>query len=216
MVYNHPMTLLPRAPYQRKLFTLLLVLIGISCVNPPYLQFLLMQHVPTVFVLGVLVWFCNRFTISRFSFTSAILFLSLHTLGARYLCSYVPYDDWSEMLFGTSISDLFGFERNHYDRLVHFSYGLLLAIPIQEFEQRYFNLPARLAGVLAIECILATSAVYEIIEWLIAAIFAADWADSFLGQQGDIFDAHKDMALAALGAVIAVAAAGRLKYLQPL
>lgn len=179
------------------------------------MQFLLMQHVPTVFVLGVLVWFCNCYVVSRFSFASVILFLGLHTLGARYLYSYVPYDEWSEMLLGTSISDFFGFERNHYDRLVHFSYGLLLAIPIQEFEQRYFKLPAKLAGVLAVECILATSAVYEILEWLIAAIFAADWADSFLGQQGDIFDAHKDMALAATGAVIAVAADGCFKSWRP-
>lgn len=200
------MQVLPRDRFQRTVFALFLVFFAISCLSPPYLKFLLMQHVPTVLVLAALVWFANRFTITRTSFVSIIVFLSLHTLGARYLYSYVPYDEWAEYVFGTSISDACGFRRNHYDRLVHFSYGLLLAVPIQEFERRYLHLTARLSAVLAIECILATSALYEILEWLIAVICAPDWAESFLGQQGDVFDAHKDMALATLGAVISIVA----------
>ena len=198
------MKLLPQDTFQRNLFASFLLFLVASCIKPPYLNFLLMQHVPTLLVMGVLVWFTNRFTISRASFASVILFLSFHTLGARYLYSYVPYDDWARSLFGTSISELFSFQRNHYDRVVHFAYGLLLAIPIQEFEQRYFNFSAGLSAVLAIECILATSAVYEVLEWLIAVICAPDWAESFLGQQGDPFDAHKDMALAILGALISI------------
>lgn len=198
------MRFLPAPPLQRSVFTLFLVFFAISCINPPYLQFMLMQHVPTVLVIGALAWFTNRFSISNASFVSIIVFLSLHTVGARYLYSYVPYDDWAESMFGTSISDLFGFKRNHYDRLVHFSYGLLLAVPVQEFEHRYLKLPTGLAAILAIEWILATSGAYEIGEWLVAAACAPDWAESFLGQQGDPFDAQKDMALATLGATISI------------
>ncbi|MGQ0636585.1 MAG: DUF2238 domain-containing protein [Planctomycetaceae bacterium] len=198
------MTILPRDPYQRSLFLLFLAFFAASCVRPPYLQFLLMQHVPTILAALLLGYLSNRFYISRLSFTSITLFLALHTLGARYLYSYVPYDVWSERLLGINLSETFGFRRNHYDRLVHFSYGLLLAIPIREFERRHLGLSLALSSVLAIECILATSAAYEIIEWLVAVVFTPEWADHFLGQQGDIFDGQKDTALATAGAALSI------------
>ena len=205
------MRFLPQDRFQRILFAVFLIFFTASCINPPYLQFLLMQHVPTVLAMALLVYVANRYAISRTSFVSMLAFLSLHTLGARYLYSYVPYDAWAEFLLGINITDRFDFQRNHYDRFVHFSYGLLLATPIQEFERRYFRLSTRLSAILAIECILATSAVYEIGEWLIAVIFAPAWAESFLGQQGDVFDAQKDMALATAGACLSV---GVLALLQ--
>jgi len=197
--------LVPRDPFQKLLFTLFLCVFAVSCINPPYLQFMLMQHVPTVLVTILLGIASNRFLISRFSFASIILFLCLHTLGARYLYSYVPYDRWSEAMLGLNISEYFGFVRNHYDRVVHFSYGLLLAVPILEFERRYFQLSVNVSAALAVECILATSAAYELAEWAVAVVFAPEWAESFLGQQGDPFDAHKDMALATTGALVSVA-----------
>ena len=118
--------------------------------RPPYLQFLLMQHVPTFLAACLLVYLANRFEISRLSFASIVLFLCLHTLGARYLYSYTPYDVWSEWLLGINISETFGFERNHYDRVVHFSFGLLMAVPIQEFERRHLKLSLAVSSVLAI------------------------------------------------------------------
>ena len=198
------MTVLPRDHYQKTLFLLFVVFFFASCVKPPYLRFLLMQHAPTVLAAILLVFLSNRFVMSRFSFSAIILFLCLHTLGARYLYSYVPYDDWSEWLFGINISEAFGFQRNHYDRAVHFSFGLLLAIPIQEFERRYLRLSVTISSVLAVECILATSAAYELIEWLIAVTFTPKWADQFLGLQGDIFDAQMDMVLATSGAILSI------------
>ena len=163
----------------------------------------------------LLAYLSNRFVISRFSFSSIILFLCLHTLGARYLYSYVPYDVWSEKLLGLNLTETFGFQRNHYDRLVHFSYGLLLAVPVQEFERRYLKLSTAISSVLAIEFIIATSASYEMIEWLIAVFFAPDWADQFLGLQGDIFDAQKDTALATAGAVVSVSVLALTGRQQP-
>ena len=198
------MNLLPRDRCQRVLFSTFLLWFAASCIQPPYPQFLLMQHTPTVIAALLLAYLSNRLVFSTLSFVSILLFLSLHTLGARYLYSYVPYDNWSEYLLGTSITDVFGFQRNHYDRLVHFSYGLLLVIPIQEMECRYFRLSPGLSAVLAIECVLASSAAYELVEWLVAVVFAPAWAEAFLGQQGDIFDAQKDMALATAGAVLSI------------
>lgn len=183
---------------------MLIACFAASCVKPPYVDFLLMQHVPTVLGAFLLAYLSNRFVITRLSFTSITLFLALHTLGARYLYSYVPYDVWSEQLLGINISRLCGFERNHYDRLVHFSFGLLLAVPIQEIERRYLRLSVAVSSILAIECIIATSASYELIEWIVAVVFTPEWADQFLGQQGDMFDAQKDMALALTGAFISI------------
>lgn len=196
--------LLPRDRYQRVLFLFFLLFFAGSCISPPYQQFLLMQHVPTVLAALLLAYLSNRFVIGRWSFSSIIAFLCLHTLGARYLYSYVPYDVWSEKLLGVSLSEAFGFERNHYDRVVHFSYGLLLAVPVQEFERRYLRLSKVMSSLLAFEFILATSAAYELLEWLVAVVFTPEWADKFLGQQGDIFDGQKDTALATAGAVVSI------------
>jgi putative membrane protein len=200
------MSLLPRDRFQRAAFAFFVLFLFASCLAPPYPDYLLMQHAPTVLAAGVLPYFANRFAISRFSFASIIVFLCLHTLGARYLYTYTPYDAWCEKLFGFSVNHALGFERNHYDRLVHFSYGLLIAIPIQEFERRHLRLSAVLSSFLAVECILATSAAYELVEWWVTIIFAPDWADQFLGQQGDMFDAQKDMSLATAGAILSMGA----------
>jgi putative membrane protein len=203
---------LSRDRYKQIAFLLFAIFFVASCIKPPYPQYLLMQHAPTVVAAAAFAWFSNRFTMSRASFTAVLIFLALHTLGCRYLYSYTPYDDWSQRFFGVTITDVFGFQRNHYDRVVHFSYGLLVAPAIQEFERRHLRLSLMASAVLAVECILATSAAYEIVEWLVAVLFTPEYADQFLGQQGDIFDAEKDMSLAALGAVLSIAVVSLVSY----
>lgn len=118
--------------------------------------------------------------------------MTLHVLGARYLYSYVPYDDWSYWLWGKTVSGYFGFTRNHYDRLVHFAYGLLLVYPASEVLSRHCHVSLRVGGWLAVQFILATSALYEIGEWALAISVAPDWAEHYNGQQGDRWDAQKD------------------------
>lgn len=88
---------------------------------------------------------------------------------------------------------------------MHFRYGLLLVSPVREFEIRTLGLRPRLASILPIDCILATSAAYEPVEWLVAETFTPDYAESFLSRQGDPFDAQRDMALATSGAITAIA-----------
>jgi putative membrane protein len=198
------MTLLPRDPFQKRLFAGFLVFLAISCMRPPYLDFMLMQHVPTMASLVLLVYVVNRLVVSRLSFALTIAFLVLHTIGARYLYSNTPYDLWASWLTGHTVSEVLGLTRNHYDRVVHCSFGLLMAIPIQELEQRYLRLSLAMSCVLAIEFVIAMSAIYEMIEWLVAVVFAPDWAESFLGQQGDPFDGQKDMALATAGSMFSI------------
>jgi putative membrane protein len=178
-----------------------LALLAISCVQLPYPEFFGMQHVSTVLGFVALIVAERKGLLDRLGFALVIAFLLLHVLGARYLYSYVPYDDWSQSIFGFRITDRLGFERNHYDRLVHFSFGLLLAYPLLRFFDRH--LPGWWPAVLAVCAITAAGAVYEMGEWLTAMIFAPDWADAYVGQQGDPWDAHWDMALATLGSVLA-------------
>lgn len=144
------------------------------------------------------------FTFSRISVTLIFLFLCLHEVGAHYTYSHVPYDEWIRSLTGTSLNEAMGWERNHFDRLVHFSYGLLLAYPIREVFMRVANVRGFWSYFLPLDLTMSTSMIFELFEWAAAEFFGGDLGMAYLGMQGDIWDAQKDMALASLGALIAM------------
>jgi putative membrane protein len=206
--------LLPIDVWNRGVLALFLAFWTVSCINVPYPKYFWLQHVPTVGFVVALAWAQNRLQISRVSYTLLMAFMALHVLGARYLYSYVPYDNWSTALFGLSITDRFGFERNHYDRLVHFCFGLMLVIPAWRFSCRIVGWGPAWSAAFAFMGIMTASAIYEVIEWLGAIIMAPDWAESYNGQQGDIWDAQWDMALAACGAILALGFVSR-EWIRP-
>ncbi len=146
----------------------------------------------------------RRFFFSRVSVTLIFIFLSIHTIGAHYTYSKVPLDTLSIFLTGQSYVDLTGWTRNHFDRFVHFCYGLLLAYPIREIFLRIANVRGFWGYFLPWDLTLSTSMIYELIEWAAAEIFGGELGMAYLGTQGDVWDAHKDMALAGLGATIAI------------
>jgi putative membrane protein len=146
----------------------------------------------TIVALGALAFVQRRWPLSLRSWLLVLVFLSLHTIAARWLYSNVPYDDWTDALFGFRLSDVFSWRRNHFDRLVHFTYGVCLAGLVVR----------RIGPPRAVELVVATSAVYELFEWGVAVLLAPDLAEAYNGQQGDMWDAHKDMALAALGSLL--------------
>jgi len=197
--------LLPTDPWNRGAFVLFIAIWTLSCIHVPYPKYFWLQHVPTVAVVGTLVAVQNRLAISRTSYTLILAFMGLHLLGARYLYSYVPYDIWSEQLAGLSITDRFGFTRNHYDRVVHFFYGALLTVPAWRFVRRFAGAGTGWGALFAFSLIMASSAAYEVFEWLVAITMAPDWAESYNGQQGDPWDSQSDTALAGVGAVVALA-----------
>jgi putative membrane protein len=199
--------LLPNDPINRAFLATFVVLWAVSCIAVPYPKYFWLQHVPTVAVMLALLAVQNRFSISRWSYGLILAFMLLHVLGARYLYSYVPYDDWSHGLLGFRITERFDFTRNHYDRLVHFFFGALLVIPAWRCARRFAGTGAWWSAVFAISIVLATSALYEVFEWLVAITMAPDWAESYNGQQGDVWDAQRDMALAAVGALLSLGAA---------
>ena len=187
-----------------------LVLWAILAIHPADRAAWLLENA-LVFTLFLALWLCRRqFRFSNPSLLLILLFLSLHTLGSHYTYSDVPYNQWWQWLTGHTLNSVFGWERNHYDRLVHFSYGLLLAYPIREFFLRIVEVRGFWAYFLPLDFTLSTSALYELIEWGAAMIFGGDLGMHYLGTQGDIWDAHKDMGLAALGALIAMLAAAAI------
>ncbi len=177
----------------------------VSLVNAPYPEQMYLQHIPTLLVLVIWPFLARRFPLTNPAFGCISAFLLLHILGARYIYSYVPYDVWSNRLVGISISEQFGFSRNHFDRVVHFSFGALFVRPIWEICVRYMQLPRRFAYYVAFEFVLAFSMLYELLEWGLSLALAGADADAYNGQQGDMWDAQKDMSLALLGAAISLA-----------
>lgn len=141
---------------------------------------------------------------SGLSFACCISFLWLHLIGARWIYSFVPYDDVAVSIFGQSISESFGWQRNHYDRLVHFASGLLGLPPIAEALRRRCGIQPFAAACLAMACVLAIGAAYEVLEWQIAITMSPAMAESYNGQQGDVWDPQKDLALAWIGAIVAM------------
>jgi len=142
------------------------------------------------------------FPLSRISYTMLFVFICLHTIGAHYTYAEVPYDEAGRALLGFSIDELFGWERNNFDRVVHFSYGLLLAYPIREVFLRIASVRGFWGYFLPLDLTMSTSMLYELVEWGAALNFGGDLGMAYLGTQGDVWDAHKDMALASLGALI--------------
>jgi putative membrane protein len=120
----------------------------------------------------------------------------------------VPYDSWSATLTDTTISARFGAVRNHYDRLIHFAYGLLVTLPVFELLRAVAPPRGIWRFLLPLLFILANSAIYELIEWGAAEIFGGDLGTAYLGTQGDEWDSQKDTACAALGAILALGAIG--------
>ena len=183
--------------------------VPLSFVAAPYPEQMILQHVPTVIGLALLLAVTLRTRISGLSFACSIAFLWLHIIGARWLYSYVPYDELARHLTGTSLSELFGWQRNHYDRLVHAAFGVLAVPPISELLQRCCGIRPEAAAVLSVACVAAVGAAYEIFEWLIAVTLSPERAEAYNGQQGDVWDPQKDLALAGLGSIVSAVLVGR-------
>ncbi len=174
-----------------------------------------LENALVVVIVIYLISTAGRLPMSRISYTLIFVFLCLHEVGAHYTYAEVPYDVWFETVFGRTFNSLMGWERNHFDRLVHFSYGLLLAYPIREVFHRVAQVRGFWGYFLPLDVTMSTSMLFELFEWAAAEIFGGDLGIAYLGTQGDVWDAHKDMGLATLGAVIAMAVtAGINMYLQ--
>ncbi|MBI3032975.1 DUF2238 domain-containing protein [Candidatus Woesearchaeota archaeon] len=179
--------------YPKILLGIFLILWLILAINPTYRFDWFLENLLVFIFVPILILTYNHLRLSNISYTLIFIFMSLHSIGAHYTYALVPLD-WTVL----------GFSRNHYDRVVHFSFGLLLAYPIRELFMRIATARGFWAYYLPFDVTLAFSALYEIIEWLTAVIVAPEAGNAFLGTQRDEFDAIKDMALAGTGAALSM------------
>ena len=145
--------------------------------------------------LGFLGFSYKKFQFSDLSYLLVCVYLCLHVYGSKYTYAENPFGYW--------LKDALDLSRNHYDRIVHFSFGFLLAYPMREMFLRWLKFPSWVAWTLPIEITLSISGFYELIEWAVADVFFKAQGDAYLGTQGDIWDAQKDIFLAFIGSIIA-------------
>jgi putative membrane protein len=191
--------------------TYLLILSGLFvawsaflAVNPYNRSDWALENTLVVVAVVLIVLTHRKAPLSRISYTLIFLFLCLHEIGAHYTYAGTPYDEWFRQWLGFSLNDLLGLERNHFDRLAHFLFGLMLAYPVRELFIRVTDTKGFWSYFLPLVFMIALSAIYELLEWAAALAFGGDLGIAFLGTQGDEWDAHKDMALAILGAALAI------------
>ena len=155
--------------------------------------------------LGFILFTSRKYQFSDLSFLLVCIYLCLHVYGSKYTYAENPLGFW--------LQDQFHWSRNHYDRIVHFSFGFLLAYPMREMFLKWLKFPRWVAWNLPIEITMSISAMYELVEWAVADIFFPAQGDTYLGTQGDIWDAQKDIFLAFLGAVLATTIVSLIKRL---
>jgi putative membrane protein len=195
------------APHRRYLLALgvvFAILFVALAVSPHDRAAWALENALVVAFVVALVAVSPAFVMSRISYTLIFVFLCLHEVGAHYTYAEVPYDRWFEALTGRTLNGLLGWERNNFDRVIHFSYGLLLAYPVREVFLRVAAVRGFWGYFLPLDLTMSTSMIFELFEWAAAELFGGDLGQAYLGTQGDVWDAHKDMALASLGALIAM------------
>lgn len=187
--------------YALTLFGLFWVYWLALAIAPQYRDDWLLENVLVLLTTPAVLLGWHRYRFSATAITCLWLFMLLHVLGSHYTYAEVPYNGWTEQLFGRSLNDLLGWQRNHFDRLVHALFGLLLMPLLCEWLGQSSGVSPRWQYLFAISIVLAISAIYEILEWVAVLLFGGDLGQAYLGIQGDIWDAQKDMALAGIGAV---------------
>jgi len=153
------------------------------------------ENLPIVIIVAILVFTYKKFRFSNTAYIMMSFLIFMHTIGGHYTFSRVPFD---------FVNDFFGFERNNFDRFAHFSVGFY-AYAIAEFLDRKKLVNAKwLLYLFPITAIFTVASVYEIIEWITAVSIDPEAGMAFLGVQGDVWDAQKDMLMDGLGSITAV------------
>jgi putative membrane protein len=198
-----------RAPSKDARFPLLLLAVFLVVavalgIAPHYRQDWLLENVLVLLALPVLVLGYRRLRFSNGSYAALFVFLVLHEIGAHYTYAEVPWDRWFAALSGFSLHDALGLSRNHFDRAIHFAYGLLLTPAVVELVAARTVSPGAWRWIVPVSMVTASSALFELFEWAAAVWFGGDLGVAYLGTQGDPWDAQQDMFLALLGSVVTV------------
>lgn len=188
---------MPRSKQQNRflavLFWTFLAFWALMAIKPLNRADWLLESILVFVAVPLTVWLHRKMPLSTLSYCLIFIFLVLHTVGSHYTYSEVPA--------GKIVSGWLGFERNHFDRLVHFLWGFLLTMPV--FEVLRKTVSRKVFAIFGFACcfIALTGVLYELMEWAAAMVVAPEAGTAFLGTQGDEWDAQKDMLLNFLGAL---------------
>jgi len=201
---------LSRTPFSKNRFLLIisslfLIFSIITFIGTTDLANWLLENTLVFIFIIVIISTYKKFQFSDLSYLLIFVFLLLHVYGAEYTYAENPFGYW--------LKDVLNLQRNQYDRIVHFSFGFLLAYPLRELFLIGFQFPKGVAWILPIEITLSIGAFYELIEWAVADLFFKEQGMAYLGTQGDVWDAQKDIFLAFIGAVIATTIISIIKKL---
>ncbi len=176
------------------LFALYLTLFTVCAIRPYDRTVWFAENLPIVAIVATLVLTFRWYRFSNTAYLMMAVLVFLHTVGGHYTFELVPFD-W--------VTDRLGFERNHYDRVAHFSVGFY-AFACAELLERFRLVRGRwMVFLVPVMAIFTVAAIYEIIEWIFAVLSDPSAGAAFLGSQGDQWDAQKDMLADGLGAIAA-------------
>lgn len=170
-----------------------------SAISPFDLEAWVLEQIAVALTIALLLWLTRTVPLSNTSLVSLSVLFVAHAIGTHYTYSLTPYDAVGESLFGVSIDEVLGFERNNYDRFVHLLFGLTTAKVLYELIRGYANVSSNEAWFFGLHLNISISAIYEMMEWAAALVFSDGAGTHYLGAQGDIWDAHYDIVLALIG-----------------
>ncbi len=162
-----------------------------AAIEPLFFDDWLLENILVVIAVPALIWTRKKFKFSLLSYWMITIFLVLHLIGSHYTYAEVPW--------GVSLGEWLGTERNMYDRLIHLLFGVLLVYPFYELVVRSGNMKGFWAYFVPLMIVSAFAGFYEVLEWVAAVVVAPEAGTAFLGSQGDVWDAQKDMMLAMVG-----------------
>jgi len=182
--------------FLQRLSIAMAAVIAIAGIHPDKVFDYFLENATAFAFLIVLALAYRKLPFSDLSYALIFFYLCIHEWGAHYKYSDVPLGEWMKPWLHTN--------RNMYDRVAHFSFGLLMTYPLQELLMRKVGVSSRWRYILPVEAILSFSAIYEIMEAGAAMILTPERGEEFVGMQGDMWDSQEDMLMAGIGSVVAV------------
>jgi putative membrane protein len=164
-----------------------------AAIDPLYYDDWILENILVFIAVPILLWTRKRFEFSLLSYSLITIFFIVHLIGAHYTYAEVPW--------GVTLGQWLGTERNMYDRLIHLLFGVLWTYPIYELSVRSGKMQGFWRYFVPFMTVSAFAGFYEVAEWAAAVVVAPEAGTAFLGSQGDVWDAQKDMMLAMAGSL---------------
>jgi putative membrane protein len=152
------------------------------------------ENLASMLAVALLARLYKKYKLTNSSYACILILLILHSIGAHYTYSFCPIGDW--------LKGYLGLKRNNFDRLVSFTFGLLISFPVMELLYRKLRIRYIQACVLSSVIVLSICALYELYEMYFSMILSPEQSVIFLGGQGDIWDSQNDMVMVLLGTLI--------------